>query len=69
MTKTIVVMNRHIIQRNRKNGTKEAPIRVSRGRYGRPSYFHDLVLGPDAHLIYDPENPLPCGATAWIEYG
>lgn len=66
MTKIIVVMNRHIIAKNRKHGTTDDPIRVSKGRYGKPTYCsrYDISGGI---LIYDPDHPLPCGATAWIE--
>lgn len=67
MAKTIVVINRHIIAKNRREGTTEAPIRVSRGKYGKPTYHMDYELPAGARLCYDTVNPLPCGATVWIE--
>jgi hypothetical protein len=63
----VVVINRHIVARNRKQGTAEPPIRVSRGKNGRPSYHSEVTFSGRGRLIYDPEHPLPCGATAWFE--
>lgn len=67
MSKTIVVMNRHKIRSNKKNGECDPPIRVSRGKYGKPTYCSTLEFNGKGRLIYDPNNPLPCGATAWLE--
>jgi hypothetical protein len=63
----IVVINRHVVARNRKQGTAEPPIRVSRGKYGKPTYHSSIGFDGPGRLIYDPEHPLPCGATAWME--
>lgn len=69
--KTYVVVNRHKIAANRKNGTMDNPIRVSVGKRGKPRYAKALVLvlhgGGIAKLIYDPDHPMPCGATVWLE--
>ncbi len=65
----VVVVNRHIVQRNRKTGEREKPLRKSNGKYGKPSYCNDLQFtGASGRLRYDPDNPLPCGATVWIEF-
>lgn len=66
MTKTIVVINRNKIASNKKNGTKEAVISVRRGRSGKPQYVDQFDI-KDGKLVYDPQNPLKCGATVWIE--
>lgn len=44
------------------------PIRVSRGKYGRPSRVWRLTV-PWATLKCDMENPMPWGAKVWIEWG
>jgi hypothetical protein len=64
---TIAVINRHIIAKNRKTGLAEAPIRLSRGRHGKPHYVSCLEFNGRGRLVYDPEHSLPCGATAWLE--
>lgn len=63
----IVVMNRHIIAANRKSGACDAPIRVSKGKHGAPSYHSIVEFNGCGRLVYDPDHPLPCGATAWLE--
>ena len=63
----VVVINRHVIARNRKQGTTEPPICVSRGKTGRPTYHSVVEFSGRGRLIYDPAHPLPCGATAWME--
>ena len=65
--KTIVVINRHVIAANRKNGTNDPPISVRRGRNGKPGYYHEYPLESTGRLVYDPEHPLKCGATVWME--
>lgn len=69
MAKTIVVINRHVIAANKKNGTKDPPISVRRGRNGKPTYYQEYPFECEAKLIYDPEHPLKCGATVWLELG
>ena len=64
---TVIVINRHIVARNRKEGWAHPPIRVSSGRTGRPRYGSVVALSGPASVVYDPKRPLPCGATAWIE--
>lgn len=58
-------VNRHVIADNRKNG-KRGPaltIQTSRG----PFRAHAVnILGPST-MIYSPDKPLSCGASAWIE--
>ncbi len=63
----IVVVNRHRVAKNRKNGTNMPVLRVSRGRYGKPEYANCVDYSGSVRVVYDPLNPLPCGATAWIE--
>ena len=67
MTKKIVVINRHVIAADRRSDTVEPPIRVSRGKYGKPSYHCEIEFNGRWRLVYDPAHLLPCGATAWLE--
>ena len=62
-----LVINRHIVRTNKKNGTNIPAIRVSKGKYGKPKYLSVIEFNGKGRLVYNPENPLPCGATAWLE--
>ena len=66
MVKYYAVINRHVINKNRKTDSREPPIRVSKGKYGRPNYLHRLSIN-NATLVYAPDAPLPCGATVYLE--
>lgn len=61
-------INRHVIQRNNRVGTTDPPIRVTRGKYGRPRYYHTFRLPAKARVVYDARHPLPCGAKVWMEW-
>lgn len=57
MPDTYIVINRHRIR------TKEPPIRISKGKHGRPTYASRIRATGPVELIYDPDNPImPCGA-------
>lgn len=65
MTKSLIHINRNVIQYNSKHGTNLPVARVQQGskvKYGRKISWD----GP-SEMIYDPENPLKCGAKLWIE--
>jgi hypothetical protein len=74
VAKTIIVINRHRVSENR-NKRKVDPmfplkpvISVRQGRAGKPVYsFNDVQFNGHCRVIYDPDNPLPCGATCWLE--
>ena len=62
--KTYVVINRHIIQANRRNGADAPPIRISRGKRGRPSYARHVRFEGPCEVLYGGDTPvMPCGAT------
>lgn len=63
----IIVVNRHKVKANRRNDTCEPPIRVSDSRSGKGRYVHSIEIPPGSIIVYEPTNPLPCGATVWIE--
>lgn len=74
MSKTIIVVNRHRVRANRhslaaNSGEPTVPvISVRRGRNGRSHYpAYSIYIGEPCHVVYDPQHPLPCGATVWIE--
>lgn len=62
-------INRHIVAKNRKNGTLDGPIRTAIGKYGKANYSSSVtIFNPKSVTIqYKPYAPLNCGATAWIE--
>jgi len=64
---TIVNVNRTIIGRNHKTGERQPPIRVSRGKYGKPEYTNQFEAWGRVRVVYSPDKPLPCGARVWIE--
>jgi hypothetical protein len=64
----VINVNRHIVAKNRKPGACPLPpIRVSRGRHGKPVYTTLYEGTGKVRVIYNPDKPLPCGATVWIE--
>ncbi len=63
-----ITINRHTINRNTKYGKREPPIRVSRGKYGKPRYCRSAKIEGPSTLVYDPHNKiLPCGARLAIK--
>lgn len=63
----VATVNRHRVAKNRKTGSNDPVLRVSRGRYGQARYTSRLEFNGKGRLIYDVNNPLPCGATCWME--
>lgn len=61
-----VVVNRHKVAANRKNGTEDPVFRVSNGKYGKPRYLSKISF-TKCTVVEDKTHPLPCGATVWIE--
>lgn len=60
---TYIHVNRNTIARNARHGTAEPAVRFQRGKYGKPTYAHEVeILGP-SRVVYSPSEPiLPCGA-------
>jgi hypothetical protein len=63
--KTIVHINRGVIQRNLKHGTREPVCRVQQGKLVR--YAMRVRIEGPSELIYSPDKPLKSGARLWIE--
>lgn len=68
----ILHVNGHKLRSNRKHGTREPPIVVRKGRSGKGRYSSHIALR-DAmgnylgSLVYQPDHPLNCGATVYLE--
>lgn len=63
--KTIVHVNQHVIKENKKTGKSSPPLTVK--TYSSNNYGSEVEIKGDCKVIYSPDNPLPCGATVWIE--
>ncbi len=68
--KTIIHVNRQIIDRNRKNNDTKAVLTSK--NYKGNSYGHEVEIFDEngkvaAKVIYSPDKPLSCGARVWIE--
>ncbi len=60
---TYVHVNRNTIASNAKHGTNKPAVRFQRGKYGKPTYAHEVEWDGPSRLIYSPHKPvLPCGA-------
>lgn len=71
----IIVVNKHRVLANKKllmdyrapvNPELDAIFRCSNGKHGEPYYVHNPILD-NPRFVYDPANPLPCGASVWLE--
>lgn len=64
--KTIIHVNRHHIAHNKKKGSTKKPVFAVKD-YKQNRKTQEVVITGPCRLIYRPDNPLPCGATVWIE--
>jgi hypothetical protein len=64
--KTYISVCKNVILSNLKHGTRRAPIRISRGLYGRPRHRQALEFR-GGRVVYSPDRPAPWGARVWIE--
>lgn len=65
MTKTIIHVNQHHIKHNAKHKTKRPVFTIKQGK--KNTYAEKVIINGPSQLIYQPNNPLSCGAKAWIE--
>lgn len=69
--KTKIHVNQHKIRSNRKNEVYEPVLTVK--TYKSNTYAHEVVLRHRdsreviGRVVYQPDKPLSCGATVWIE--
>lgn len=60
---TYIHVNRNVIASNAKHGTDKPAVRFQRGKYGKTTYCHEVVIeGPSRVLYSAHEALLPCGA-------
>lgn len=68
--KSVIHINRSIIQRNAKNGTNYPVCRVERKDcQGNVTVLYGMevdIKGP-SRMVYRPDKPRRCGAKLWIE--
>lgn len=64
-----VVVNKHVVRSNLAKAPqdREPPFRISRGKHGKPFYASQIHFPAGATLVYDVDDPMPCGATVWLE--
>lgn len=65
--KTYVTVCKNTILSNLKHGTNKPALRVSKGKYGKAKRVHEFAAIGSVRIKYDPRNPLPWGARAWLE--
>lgn len=63
--KTIIHVNRHIIDSNRKKGENKPPITVKNYKNNIKAY--EVIIDGPSTVVFNPEKPLACGAKVWIE--
>lgn len=68
--KTVIHVNRHIIDRNRREGRRDAPLSVRDYKKLRTADTVEIVDDTGqvvCKIVHRPEKPLGCGAKVWIE--
>ena len=63
--KTRIHVNQAIIKSNRKNNEDKAVLTVK--TYKSNTYAKEVEIQGNSRVIYNPNNPLSCGAHVWIE--
>ena len=62
---TRIHVNKLQINQNRKHKTLEPVISIRQG--SRKTNCHIAEVKGSCRVVYQPDNPLPCGAVVWIE--
>lgn len=68
--KTRIHINQHKIKANQKTEHKEPVITVKDYKQNRYAYTAQIIVpgvGEVAKVVYEPDQPLSCGAHCWIE--
>lgn len=68
--KTRIHVNQHVIKQNRRDGTTLPVLTVKTykdNKYGNTVVIKDAQGNEVARVVYQPDNPLSCGAHCWIE--
>jgi len=62
---TMIHVNKSQINRNRKQKVNQPVITIRQG--SRKTYCHLAEIKGSCRIVYQPDNPLSCGAVVWIE--
>ena len=62
---TKIHVNKFHISHNRKHKTKKPVITIRQG--SRKTYCNIAEIKGSCRVVYQPDNPLSCGAVVWIE--
>lgn len=63
--KTRIHVNQHNIKHNAKGGTHLPVLTVK--TYKTNTKCNRVTIAGPVTVVYQPDNPLPCGAKVWIE--
>lgn len=63
--KTIIHVNQHVIKANRKNNEVNPVLTVK--TYKTNTYGSSVSIAGPCKVVYNPTEPLSCGAHVWIE--
>ena len=63
--KTIIHINRNVLQQNEKNGRTIPVVRIE--QKGKVRYCMEVNIKGPSSMVYRPDKPRPCGAKLWIE--
>lgn len=75
LRRKLIHINKHVIGKNNKNGTEDAPItiKVYRGdlkTHDENIYAQEVEILGKTKVIHSPKKPLQCGTKVWIKtYG
>lgn len=59
-------INSNTIKSNAKHGTNNPPITIRKGQKVE-TYAHEVIINGPSRVVYQPADPLSCGAKVWIE--
>jgi hypothetical protein len=62
---TFIHVRQDRLQKNRKHGTDTPVVTIRSGN--RLTYCHEATIKGICKVVYQPDRPLSCGATLWIE--
>jgi len=63
--KTLIHINQTVIRHNKKYSNSLPACRVQQNNKSR--YCKEVIIDGPSKLVYNPDNPLSCGAKLWIE--
>jgi len=62
---TRIHVNQHVIKANRKTGANDPVLTVKTSKGN--TYAHTVTIDGPSTVVYQPESPLSCGATVWVQ--